>query len=149
MLEDVLLGRVIDCLLKHLPDTLDLDRLPERGIGFVPVPFIGPVLIIREAVHDRIKRVIDLPARHDIQRLHMELVADAFLIRTCGRDQEVERLFPGITGALGQNIVQLPVGLRMDLVKHHSFRLGCAWTSSNTSPETFRPCLVPTSADST
>ena len=74
-------------------------------------PFIQ--LVIGKAVNYRIKGVINLPTCHDIQRFHVELVADALLIRPCGRNQEVQRLLTGIAGALGQNIVQFPVGLSM------------------------------------
>ena len=64
--------------------------------------------------------MVDFPASHDIQRLGVQLIADGFLIRACGRDQKVQRLLPGITGALGENIVQFPVGLGMDLVQHEA-----------------------------
>ena len=64
--------------------------------------------------------MVDLPACHDIQRLGVQLITDALLIRTCGRDQEIQRLLSGITGALGQNILQLPVRLGMYLVQDES-----------------------------
>lgn len=47
----------------------------------------------------------------------MQFVADAVLvIARCG-DDEKERLLPGITGAFGQDIVELPVRLGVDFIK--------------------------------
>jgi hypothetical protein len=44
-------------------------------------------------------------------------------------------LFTGIAGAFSQNVVELAVGL--------------ACISSNTRPDTFKPCFVPVSAERT
>ena len=50
----------------------------------------------------------------------MDFVADGVRIVPSGRDQEVERLHSGVTGALGHNIKELSVGLGVQLVKDHA-----------------------------
>ena len=42
----------------------------------------------------------------------------ALPVGSCCRDQKIERLLSRVTGALGQNIIQLPVGLAVQLIKH-------------------------------
>ena len=47
LLEHILLCRIVQCLLIRIPNTLDLNGLAERGIGFIPVRFVVPVIFIR------------------------------------------------------------------------------------------------------
>ena len=118
LLEHVLLRRVVQRIPVHIPHTVDLDGLAEGGVGLVPVGFIMPVLVIPQTINHRVKGVVDLPAVQDVQCLGMQLVADALLVGTGRGDQEVQRLFTGVTGAFGQDIVELAVGLGMDFVQH-------------------------------
>ena len=111
LLEHVLLRRVVQRVPVHIPHTVDLDGLTEGGIGLVPVGFIVPVLIVPQSVDHRVKGVVDLPAVQDIQRLGVQLIADALLVGAGRGDQEVQRLFTGVAGAFGQDIVELAVGL--------------------------------------
>jgi 16S rRNA (guanine(527)-N(7))-methyltransferase RsmG len=71
------------------------------------------VVVIRKTVNYGIKRWVDFSPVQDVLCFLMQLIADAFAVCTCGRDQEVQRLFAGVTGAFGQHIVELPVGLGM------------------------------------
>ena len=48
----------------------------------------------------------------------MQLVADALLVGAGRGDQEVQRLFTGIAGAFGQDIIQLAVWLGMDFIQN-------------------------------
>ena len=50
----------------------------------------------------------------------MQLVADAFLICSCCSNQEEQRLFSGIAGTFGQNIVELSVWLGMYLIQNQT-----------------------------
>ena len=50
----------------------------------------------------------------------MVLIADAVAVRTGRCDQEVQRLGPGIAGALGEYIHQVPVGLGMKLIQYQT-----------------------------
>ena len=81
LLEHILLCRVIKCFLVRIPDTLDLDGLAERGIGFIPVGFIVPVIFICQSIDHGVKCVVDLTASQQVKRLHVELVADALFVR--------------------------------------------------------------------
>ena len=62
--------------------------------------------------------MVDLSAVQDVQSLHVQLVTDGFLIRTGCGDQEEQGLLSGITGAFGQDIVELAVWLGMYFVQH-------------------------------
>ena len=50
----------------------------------------------------------------------MELVTDALLVRAGRGDQEEQRLLTGITGAFGKDIIELSVGLGMNLIQHQT-----------------------------
>ena len=101
LLEYILLCRVIQCFLIRIPDTLDLDGLSERRIGFIPVGFIVPVILIGQAVDHGVESVVDLTSGQQVKCLHVEFVADALLVRAGRGDQEEQRLFTGITGTFG------------------------------------------------
>ena len=120
LLKDVLLCRIIQRLVIHVTHTVDLDCLAKGWICLIPVGLIMPVILIRQPIHHGIKGMVDLSSRHDIQRLGVQLITDGFLIRTGCRDKEIQRLFSGITGALGKDIIELPVRLGMNLVKNQS-----------------------------
>ncbi len=61
-----------------------------------------------------------LSAFQDILCLHVSLIADGVGIRSGSSDQEIQRLHPGIAGALGHNIKELSVRLGMQLVKDNA-----------------------------
>ena len=88
LLEYILLCRVIQCFLIRIPDTLDLDGLSERRIGFIPVGFIVPVILIGQAVDYRIKSMVNLAAVQQIKCFHVQFVADAFFVRAGRGNQE-------------------------------------------------------------
>ena len=91
--------------------------MTQRRVRLVPVRFIRPVFLMFQAIDHGVKGGILLPARHQVQGLGMQFVADAVLvIARCG-DDEKERLLPCITGAFGQDIVELPVRLGVDFIK--------------------------------
>ena len=48
----------------------------------------------------------------------MQLVADTLAVCSGCGDQEIQRLFAGVAGALGQHIIELAVGLSVKLVEH-------------------------------
>ena len=50
----------------------------------------------------------------------MELVADALLVRAGRGDQEEQRLFTGVTGTFGKDIVEFSVWLGMNLIQHQT-----------------------------
>ena len=45
--------------------------------------------------------MVDPPSGKDIQCFNMELIADALLVRSCGRDEKVQRLLTRIAGSFG------------------------------------------------
>ena len=50
----------------------------------------------------------------------MRLITDGMGVRPRRGDEEIQRLHPGVPGALGHDVKQLPVRLRVQLVKHHA-----------------------------
>ena len=70
-----------------------------------------------QAIDHGVKGGIFLPARHQVQGLCVQFIADAVLVVACRGDDEKERLFPGIAGAFGQDIIELAVRLGVDFVK--------------------------------
>ena len=58
-----------------LPDTFNVNRLPETWICFVPVLLIVPVLIIFQSVDNWIKRMIYTLPGEDVFCLLVQLVA--------------------------------------------------------------------------
>ena len=77
-----------------------------------------PVIFIGQSVDHRVEGVVDLAVSQQVKGFHVQLIADALLVRAGRGDQEEQRLFTGITGTFGQNIVELAVGLGMDLIQH-------------------------------
>ena len=71
-----------------------------------------------QAIDHGVKGGILLPPCHQIQDLGVQFVANAVLVIARRGDDEKERLLPGITGAFGQDIVELPVWLGVDFVKY-------------------------------
>ena len=70
-----------------------------------------------QAIDHGVKGGIFLPARHQVQGLCVQFIADAVLVVACRGDDEEEWLLPGIAGALGQDIIELAVRLGVDFVK--------------------------------
>ena len=77
-----------------------------------------PVIFIGQSIDHRIECVVYLATGKKVKGFHVQLIADALLVGACRGDQEEQRLFTGITGTFGQNIVELAVGLGMDLIQH-------------------------------
>ena len=79
-----------------------------------------PVIFIGQSIDHRVECVVYLATGKKIKGFHMQLIADALLVRAGRGDQEEQRLFTGITGTFGQDIVELAVGLGMDFVQHQT-----------------------------
>ena len=62
--------------------------------------------------------MVDLSAVQNVKGFGMKFITDRLLIRTGCGDQEEQGLLPGITGAFGQDIVELAVGLGMYFGQH-------------------------------
>ena len=116
--EDILFGRVLKRLAVGITHTVDLDGLSERGIGLIPVLLIVPIVTILQTEDHGIEGRVDALACQNVGGLGMILITDAVAVCTCRGDQEVERLGPGIAGALGQHIHQIAIGLCVELVQH-------------------------------
>ena len=99
---------------------VDADRNAERGVCFLPDLRVRPVVVFIGPVDNRIECGVNLAAFDDVLRFLVRFVADRFGVRTrCGY-KEVKRLHTSITGALGHNIKELPVGLGVQLIEHHA-----------------------------
>ena len=61
--------------------------------------------------------MIRLPSIHNIQRLGVQFIADALLIRSGRGYNKKQRLLTGIAGAFGHNVIEFPVRLGMDFIK--------------------------------
>lgn len=77
-----------------------------------------PVIFIGQSIDHRIECVVYLATGKKVKGFHMQLIADALFVGAGRGDQEEQRLFTGVTGTFGQNIVELAVGLGMDLIQH-------------------------------
>ena len=117
LLKDILFRRIFDSIPIGFPDAINLNGMPQRRIGFVPIGFIRPVFLMFQAIDHGVKGGIFLPARHQVQGLCVQFIADAVLVVACRGDDEEEWLLPGIAGALGQDIIELAVRLGVDFVK--------------------------------
>ena len=118
--EYVLLGGIGQRLPMGIPHPVDLNGVSQGGICLVPVLFICPVCIIRQAEDHRVEPGIVFPAFKDIERFLVNLPTDTVSVRTCSRKKEPKRLLSGITRALRHNIVQSTCGLRMKLIENTS-----------------------------
>jgi hypothetical protein len=49
----------------------------------------------------------------------VDFVANAVGVRPGCGNEKVQRLHPGIPGAFGHHVEQFPVGLGVELIKHH------------------------------
>ena len=77
-----------------------------------------PVILICQSIDHRIKGVVDLTSSQQVKGFHVELVADALLVRAGRGDQEEQRLLTGITGTFGKDIVEFSVWLSMNLIQN-------------------------------
>ena len=64
--------------------------------------------------------MVDFASLDDVLGLLVDLVADGLRIVASRGDKEIQRLHTGVTGALGHNIKELAVRLRVQLIKHHA-----------------------------
>ena len=111
----ILFGRVAGLLY-----LFDVDGDSKGGIGLLPDSRISPVLILSGTVDHRVEGLVDLPAFEDVQCLLVYLPADRVGVVTGSRNQKEKRLLSGIAAALGHDIKQLPVRLRVQLVEDDS-----------------------------
>ena len=79
-----------------------------------------PVIFICQSIDHGVKGVVDLTASQQVKGFHVELVADALLVRAGRGDQEEQRLLTGITGTFGKDIVEFSVWLGMNLIQHQT-----------------------------
>ena len=116
----ILFGRILSGRLAGRLDLIHADRNAKRWVGFLPHLDIRPVVGILGTVYHRIEGSINLPACDNIQCLLVCFITDGMGIRSGSRNKKVQRLRPGITGAFGHDIKQLPVRLRVQLVEDHA-----------------------------
>ena len=109
--ESVFLAGVLSCGFTGGFDLIQPHRNAKREVCFLPHLWVRPVFLFRSAVNDGIEGRIDLPSLRDVDSFLMYLVADGVGVVTRRGDQEIQRLHPGIPGALEHNIKELPVGL--------------------------------------
>ena len=64
--------------------------------------------------------MVDFAPLDDVLGLLVDLITDGLRIVAGRGDKEIQRLHTGITGALGHNIKELPVWLRVQLIEHHA-----------------------------
>ena len=79
-----------------------------------------PVILIGQTIDHRVKGVVNFPTVQQVKGFHVQLIADTLLVRAGRGNQEEQRLFTGVTGTFGQDIVELAVGLGMDLIQHQT-----------------------------
>ena len=77
-----------------------------------------PVIFICQSIDHGVKGVVDLTSGQQVKCLHVKLVTDALLVRAGRGDQEEQRLFTGVTGTFGKDIVEFPVWLGMNLIQN-------------------------------
>ena len=118
--EYILLRRIGQCLAVGIPHTVNSDRVSEGWICLVP-RFLGiPVVAVVQTVDNRIKGRVNAPSFKNVFCFGVVLETDGISVRTCGRNQEVQRLRSGITGALCENIDQASIRLRMQLIQNQT-----------------------------
>ena len=66
-----------------------------------------------------IKGGVDFPAIQNIPRLLVNLIADAVHVIARRGNEKIEGLLSGVAGAVGHDIIELPVWLGVQLVKYH------------------------------
>ena len=109
-----LFGRCTGCF--HFVDS---HGNPKRRVGLLPHFRVGPVILLRGPVDDRVKRGVMLPPFQDVHGLLMDFIADAVGIRPGCGNEKIQGLHPGIPGAFGHYIKKLSVGLGMEFIEHH------------------------------
>ena len=103
--EHILVCRRLLRLPESVPDFVNGNCLIQGGICFIPVLFICPIRVIRQAENHRVEPGIILPAFDDIDSLLVDFPADAIPIRSGSCQEKPQRLFPGVATALGHNII--------------------------------------------
>ena len=93
--------------------------IPFPVIALLLAIVIG-VIFLRRTIYNRVEGCVVLASVDDVQRLLMHLPADAVLVISGGGDQKIQRLHSRIAAALGHDVKQLPVGLRVQLVEYHA-----------------------------
>ena len=91
--------------------------MPQRGITFIPVLLVCPVRVVRQTVDDGIEARVAFSSFEEIERLLMYFPADRIAIRARRGQEKPERLFSGVAGALGHNVVERAGRLCVKLVE--------------------------------
>ena len=118
--ESILFTGILFCRFAGILYLVDADRDAQGGVGLFPDIRVCPVVTLIRAVNHRIEGMIGFAAFQNVLGFLMNFIADGVRIVPGGGNEEIQRLHPGIAGAFGHDIVQLAVGLGVELVKYHA-----------------------------
>ncbi len=93
------------------------DRYADRWVRAPPDLLIVPIVTLFNAEDRRVKGRVYLRAVQYRLGLAVDFIADRGFVSARRRDQEIERLAPGITGILGHRVKQFAGLLREQLIK--------------------------------
>ena len=85
--------------------------------------------------------MVDLTSSQQVKGFHVELVADALLVRAGRGDQEEQRLFTGVTGTFGKDIVEFPVWLGMNLIQNKTRHVQAVFRSNFSRQDLIKSCV--------
>ena len=101
-------------------DLVDAHRDAQGGVCLFPHLGVCPIVRFIRTVDNGIEGRVHFASLQDVLGLLVCLIADGAGVRSSRRDEKVERLHPGVAGALCHNVKQLSVRLGMQLVEHHA-----------------------------
>ena len=117
--EQILLGGVLPGAFAGRFQLFYIHRNSKGGVGLFPDLRGSPIVGLIRTINHRIKGGVDFPAIQNIPRLLVNLIADAVHVIARRGNEKIERLLSGVAGAVGHNIIELPVWLGVQLVKYH------------------------------
>ena len=103
-----------------IPDFIDSHGNAQGRIRLFPHLGVCPVVRFVGAVDHGIEGVVNFPAFDNVQGFLVDFIADGFGVISGSGNEKIQRLHPGVTGTFGHDIKELPVGLSVQLVKHHA-----------------------------
>ena len=118
--EGILFTRVLLGGLTGITHFVDAHRNTQGGVCLLPGFWVSPVIAFIRTVDNGIESVVDFATFDDILGFLVDLITDGFGIVACRGNKEVQWLHTSITGALGHNIKQLSVRLRVQFIENNS-----------------------------
>ena len=115
---------------------INVNRYSERRVCLIPCPLISPIVIVLCPINHGVERRVVFTSIENVFGFLMHFPTYRVSIRSRCRYQEKQRLFSRVARAVGHDIIQGTVRLRMEFVENDAVNiqsvLGILFSADNT-----------------